>query len=101
MINFEPSPTDARILAAVREEALVARRYARHYDEHEEEFPPAALPEAKDLPPHTRLFAQRTSEDDGLAVLAMLVTAGQTWGDYSVRLRRPSGGGLGNSALRA
>ena len=30
----------------------------------------------------------------------MLIVAGQTWGDYSVRMRRQSGG-LGNAALRA
>jgi acyl-CoA dehydrogenase len=30
----------------------------------------------------------------------MLIAAGQTWGDYSVRMRR-MGGALGNSALRA
>src|SRR5581483_10904452 len=101
MIDFEPTLTDAKILAAVREEGLVARRYARHYDEHEEEFPPDHLPEAGTMRSHARLFGARTDADDGMAVLSMLVAAGQTWGDYSVRLRRPSGGGLGNAALRA
>ena len=31
----------------VREEALVARNYARYYDENEHEFPPDELPEAQ------------------------------------------------------
>ena len=32
--------------------------------------------------------------------MSMLISAGQTWGDYSVRMRRGTGG-LGNAALRA
>ena len=35
-----------------------------------------------------------------VGVIGMLITAGETWGDYSVRMRRPTGG-LGNAALRA
>jgi acyl-CoA dehydrogenase len=101
MIDFDTTPTDAKILDGVRSAALVARRYARYYDEHEEEFPPDRLPEASEIAPYSRLFAERTSEDAGMAVLSMLVAAGETWGDYSVRLRRPTGGALGNSALRA
>jgi acyl-CoA dehydrogenase len=100
MIDFEPSSTDREILAAVRREALVARRYARHYDEHEHEFPPRSLPEAKEHTDFFRLMGGRTEDDNGMGVLGMLIIAGQTWGDYSVRIRRMAGG-LGNSALRA
>jgi acyl-CoA dehydrogenase len=39
-------------------------------------------------------------DDSGIGVLSMLISAGQTWGDYSVRMRRGKGG-LGNAALRA
>jgi alkylation response protein AidB-like acyl-CoA dehydrogenase len=35
-----------------------------------------------------------------MPVMSMLLSSGQTWGDYSVRLRRAKGG-LGNAALRA
>jgi acyl-CoA dehydrogenase len=100
MIDFELSPKDREILNEVRRQALVARNYARHYDEHEEEFPPEKLPEASDYPRIESLFANRGEEDTSLAVLSMLVAAGQTWGDYSVRMRRARGG-LGNAALRA
>jgi acyl-CoA dehydrogenase len=100
MIDFTLSENDRRILAAVREEALVARRYARHFDENEHEFPPDELPEAKDFPGPWALMRERTAEDSGLGVISMLVSAGQTWGDYSVRMRRTKGG-LGNAALRA
>jgi acyl-CoA dehydrogenase len=100
MIDFELSPKDREILNEVRRQALVARSYARHYDEHEEEFPPQKLPEASEYPRIESLFAGRGEEDTSLAVLSMLVAAGQTWGDYSVRMRRARGG-LGNAALRA
>ena len=100
MIDFELTQNDRKLLDAVRREALVARQYARHYDEHEHEFPPDQLPEAKDFPNVWGLFAGRTAEDSSMGVISLLMTMGQTWGDYSVRMRRGKGG-LGNAALRA
>jgi len=100
MIDFELTAKDREILEAIRREALVARGYARYYDENEHEFPPDELPEAKDFPSVFSLFAGRGKEDTGMGVMSMLLTAGQTWGDYSVRMRRGKGG-LGNAALRA
>ncbi len=100
MIDFEPTANDRKILDQVRQEALVVRSYARHYDENEHEFPPDELPQAKDFPNVFALFAGRGKEDTGMGVMSMLVSAGQTWGDYSVRMRRGKGG-LGNAALRA
>jgi len=100
MIDFVLTENDRKVLDHVREEALVCRQYARHYDEHEDEFAPDELPEAKDFPPATNLFAGRTDEDTHVGVMSMLMTAGQTWGDYTVRMRRGRGG-LGNAALRA
>jgi len=100
MIDFELTAKDREILEAIRREALVARGYARHYDENEHEFPPDELPEAKDFPSVFSLFAGRGKEDTGMGVMSMLLTAGQTWGDYAVRMRRGKGG-LGNAALRA
>jgi acyl-CoA dehydrogenase len=100
MIDFVLTENDQEILDRVREEALVCRKYARHYDEHEDEFAPDELPEAKDFPRMHELFAGRTEADTDVAVMSMLVSAGQTWGDYTVRMRRGRGG-LGNAALRA
>lgn len=101
MISFELSENDKNILAELREQGLVARKYARHYDENEHEFPPDTLPESGDFRPMTELFGGRDeSVDTGLGVMSMLMSAAQTWGDYSVRLHR-SAGGLGNAALRA
>jgi len=100
MISFDLTENDKKVLDAIREESLIARKYARHFDENEEEFPPDQLPEAKDRPGFYSLLGGRDVDDTGMNVLGMLITAAQTWGDYSVRLRRNSGG-LGNSALRA
>jgi len=101
MIDFRLGPNDEKLLQATREEALVARKYARFYDENEHEFPPDELPEATELRPALeRMNVGRTPDDSSVPVLGMLISMGQTWGDYSVRLRRGKGG-LGNAALQA
>jgi len=100
MIDFVPTENDQKILDTVRREALACRKYARYYDEHEEEFAPDELEEAKDFPPTMSLFAGRKEDDTSVAVMSMLLSAGQCWGDYTVRMRRGKGG-LGNAALRA
>ncbi|RIL05309.1 MAG: acyl-CoA dehydrogenase [Proteobacteria bacterium] len=100
MIDFTFTEHDKKVLDAVRAEALVCRGYARHYDENEHEFPPDELPEAKDFPPTMSLFAGRGKDDTSLGVMSMMLAAAQSWGDYSVRMRRGKGG-LGNAALRA
>jgi acyl-CoA dehydrogenase len=100
MIDFHLTDNDKKLLDSVRTEALACRAYARHYDENEHEFPPDELPEAKQFPPLMSLFAGRGADDTGLGVISMMIAAGQSWGDYSVRMRRGKGG-LGNAALRA
>jgi acyl-CoA dehydrogenase len=100
MIDFELSEGDHELLGKVRENALVTRKYARYYDENEHEFPPEELPEAADHPDVMSLLGGRDPNDTGLGVIAMLIAMGQSWGDYSVRMRRGTGG-LGNAALRA
>jgi len=100
MIDFELTENDQKILDEVRTRALVCRNYARYYDEHEHEFPPDELEEAKGQPEIYSMMAGRTAEDTSFSVMSMLISAGETWGDYSVRMRRGRGG-LGNAALRA
>jgi acyl-CoA dehydrogenase len=100
MIDFELTANDRKLVDGLRAQALVARGYARFYDENEHEFPPDALEEAKDFPTLGDLLEGRGDEDTPFGVISMLIMAGQTWGDYSVRMRRPPGG-LGNAALRA
>lgn len=100
MIDFTLTENDEKVLAAVRAEALVCRNYARYYDDHEEEFAPDQLPEAKDFKNPFAYLAGRDDLDSSMGVMSMLISAGQTWGDYTVRMRRGTGG-LGNAALRA
>jgi acyl-CoA dehydrogenase len=100
MIDFEPTEGDQKILDQVRTEALICRKYARYYDEREHEFPPDELEEAKGKPNVYAMFAGRSENDSGIGIMSMLISAGQTWGDYSVRMHRGTGG-LGNAALRA
>jgi len=100
VIDFELTQNDRAILDQVRREALVCREHARYYDEHEDEFPPDELPEASEFPPVMSRLGELGEDDTSLGVMSMLITAGHTWGDYSVRIRRGRGG-LGNAALRA
>ncbi len=100
MIDFELTKHDRKILDAVRAEALVVRKYARYYDENEHEFLPDELEEAGDFPSVFGLLRQRSDRDTTVGTMGMLISAGQSWGDYSVRTRRALGG-LGNAALRA
>ena len=100
MIDFELTELDQEILAEVRRQALICRKYARDLDEHEAEFVPKELPEAKDFKNPFSLMSKHTESDTPLGIIAMLVAAGASWGDYSVRMREDSGG-LGNAALRA
>jgi acyl-CoA dehydrogenase len=100
MIDFELTENDEKVLNRVREQAIICRGYARHYDENEHEFPPEELPEAGEHESPWALFGERTEQDTSVPVISMLISAGETWGDYSVRMRRGKGG-LGNAALRA
>jgi acyl-CoA dehydrogenase len=101
-IDFTLSERDRGILENQREEGRICRRYARYYDENEHEFPPDELPEAEGFRPSFDVAAHPfdAEKDSGLPVISMLSTMAQTWGDYSVRMRR-SRGGLGNAALQA
>ncbi len=101
MIDFTLTEHDRKCITSIKERGLIARKYARYYDEHEDEFPPDELPEAKDFPGSAyALMGQRTENDSGVGVMSMYMSSAETWGDYAVRVRQ-SRGGLGNAALRA
>ena len=99
MVDFRLSPNDLEILEQIRHEGLIVRKYARHYDDHEEEVAPDTLPEAAGFPPALERVLKRPSDDTPAATFQMLVTIARSWGD-SVVLRRPLTG-LGNAALLA
>ena len=100
MIDFTLSANDRALLEAIRREGDLARRYARYYDEHEDELTPALLPGAEQMPAWIELMTKRSAEDAGASVIGMLLTAARTWGDYAVHPRRGKGA-LGNAALAA
>jgi acyl-CoA dehydrogenase len=100
MIDFTLSENDRARIAAVKEEGLVCRQYARYYDENEHEFPPDELPEHATFQPSVAVPTKHEEGDSGFPVMAMLQTMARFWGDYSVRMRRETGG-LGNAALSA
>ena len=101
MIDFSLSENDRLVLDEVRRQALVCRKYARYYDEHEDEFTPDMLPEASRFKnPYKAVTRPDENVDTSLGVLQLLVAMGQGWGDYAVFMRR-GGGGLGNAVLDA
>ncbi len=100
MIDFELTTHDRKVVDGLRAQGLVARQYARYYDENEDEFAPEELEEAVDFPTLGELLEGRTGDDTPMSVMSMMIMSGLTWGDYTVRMRRDTGG-LGNAALRA
>ena len=103
MIDFNLSDNDQKVLDYVRSEALVARKYARHYDENEAEFPPEqARGEAKDFPGVWSLMGDRGAEDSGRQRDRHADHHGRELGaTTSIRMRKGRGVGLGNAALAA
>jgi len=100
MIDFRLTETDKAALAKIRAEALIARKYARYYDENENEMAPDELPEAADFVSPSVPEIDLETDTHG-PVMMMLQTIGNFWGDYTVRLRKRTSGGLGNAALAA
>ncbi|MBK7950407.1 MAG: acyl-CoA dehydrogenase family protein [Deltaproteobacteria bacterium] len=103
MIDFRPTATDEAMLARLHAEALICRRHARAFDEREAEMIPDVLPEAAAFEAEAKAnpLPKPGPDDTPPAVMMMLQTMAAYWGDYSVRLRRSTSGGLGNAALMA
>ena len=100
MIDFRLTKNDKAALARTREAALICRKYARYYDEHETEMAPEELPEAKEFFANQPALSDSDPDDTCKPVMLGLHSMGSYWGDYTIRLKR-EGGGLGNAALSA
>jgi acyl-CoA dehydrogenase len=100
MIDFTLTENDQAALDQARAQALLCRKYARYYDEHEHELPPEELPEAEEFFANAPALVAPGPEDTSPPVMLGLHSMISHWGDYTIRLRR-SGGGLGNAALSA
>jgi len=101
MIDFRLTETDKAILDRTREEAVIARRYAREFDDRESEMIPDSLPETEEFYANASKLPVQGPEDTPGSVMMAMQAMGSYWGDYSARLKQSTRGGLGNAALAA
>jgi acyl-CoA dehydrogenase len=100
MIDFVPSENDQKAFDQARASAMICRKYARHYDENEQEMAPEKLPEADEFYAEHPNPAPPGEGDSSMLTRMARISMINYWGDYTVRLIRESGG-LGNAALEA
>ena len=99
MVDFTYNEKEQEIIREIRREGLVLRKYARYYDEHEEELPPDEFPEADEFA-HIDKMAMDRGEDATTPTLFYLVMLmNRTWGDM-MRMRVPVTA-LGNASVTA
>ncbi len=109
MVDMRLSEIDQKILAQVKDMGRALEKYARHYEDHEHERPPAKFPESEQFPPLMQLFMQRQKDDTPFMTLQMLVTMTSSatngvFGGLGLGGMSFGGGrgfGLGNAALAA
>jgi acyl-CoA dehydrogenase len=101
MIDFTLTEHDDKQLARSRAQAMICRKYARYYDEHEEEMAPEKLPEADDFYADNPPVPAGGADDTNRPVMMGLQSMMAYFGDYTIRLKRSDDGGLGNAALAA
>ena len=66
MVDFKLSDNDRDILKSVAAEAKASEKYARYYEEHEDEVLPKAFPEAKGFPS----LLERIRQYRGVVIIA-------------------------------
>lgn len=99
MVDFSLTSSDLEILAQVKAEGDAGNKYARYYDDHEDETVPMRLPEADDFPPLTDLYAGRGSNDTPFVTLQMLILM-ERGAAHGIPLEQAHES-LGNAALRS
>ncbi len=99
MVDFALSSADRDLLDAVAAEAKAGEKYTRYYEEHEDELPPKAFPEAKAFPSIIERMSRR-SRDDTAGVVMHLLARIEREAHNGLPLRRLRSG-LGNAALNA
>lgn len=82
MVDFTLNEKDEEILNEIRRQGLVRRKYARYYDEHEDEIPPAELPEAKDFDHIPKMYLDRAKHEGACtpAAFGILAAIQGSWG---------------------
>ena len=99
MINFQLTEREEEIVALMKAQGEVARKYARYYDDNEEELHPDLFPEAKDFKALGALIKQIDGEDSSPSVLQMLMGIYHAWSGSVPLKTGPTA--LGNAALAA
>ncbi|WP_155628193.1 acyl-CoA dehydrogenase family protein [Burkholderia territorii] len=95
MVDFSLTPKDEYLVNIAREDAEIARKYARYYDQHHEELEPVELPEAAGRPDPYALLGADPSGTSGPIVTQALLQL-----EYpDVRLRRDSNRFLGTKII--
>jgi len=102
MVDFTLNEKEREIISEIRRAGRVRKKYSRYYDQHEEEVPPAELPEHKEFE-HTDMartaVADRGKDATGSTIFGLLTAMHRAWGG-GVALKMPRRA-LGNSSLFA
>ncbi len=69
MVDFTLNKKEQEIVSEIRREGMVRRKYARYFDEHEDELAPDALPEAKEFDHIAEMGKDRGDDACGRTVL--------------------------------
>ena len=72
MVDFTLSDNDKDILESVAAEAKAGEKYARYYDEHEDETLPKVFPEAKAFPSILERIRRQPGNDTAPFIMQML-----------------------------
>jgi len=96
MISFAFTKTDLEILGEAREQAILARKYARDFEADEDAMLPRAYPEAEGRPDTRALLERRVDETSGRKILHALLYLEDWRGGVPLREARYS---LGNTVL--
>ncbi|WP_321818691.1 MULTISPECIES: acyl-CoA dehydrogenase [unclassified Paraburkholderia] len=96
MIDFTLTPRDEHLVSIAREDAEIARKYARYYDQHHDELEPVELPEAAGRSdPYLELEADSTGTSGPIVTQALLHL------EYpDVRMRRDANRFLGTKIIK-
>ncbi|MBU3917850.1 acyl-CoA/acyl-ACP dehydrogenase, partial [bacterium] len=102
MVDFSLNEKDREIIQEIRKKGKVLRKYARYYDDYEEEKIPDEFPEAKDFDHIGLMNMERMSIQGATSgmVFHILSTINEGWGDMAMTLRVRQTG-LGNASLAA
>lgn len=99
MVDFTLNEKEKEIIREIKREGMALRKYARYYDEHEEELPPDEFPEAKDFAHIDKMVQERGEDATGITVFSLLMLMHRIWGDF-MRLKIPPTA-LGNASVMA